>query len=615
LLAIENFKEVFRIKRNSSVFSVLNKTDELKLLLYIFLQLFLALLDVLGIVLIAALISLSLTNGITKNLQGLPLSILEFSGLLNQPLAKQIAILGTLIVILMILKTLMALFLIYKLNSFMSFRSAEFSVQLLQKLLSTSLREIQSRDTHTTVWTLTQGVIVIFSGVISRLVSIITDVLMIILILISMFFVSPFLAISSSLIFGSLGIFLFLGLRNRASEVGFRHWKLFNRSNQELHQIISSFREIYVKNRGYFLTNQAKRDRRELAQATASLNFLSSISKYSFEAVVTFGALSVAALQFTFFDSDTALVSLGVFLASSSRIAPGVLRIQTSAVDLKGSLGNAGSVLELIKELKDIEEMPYVSDEIETSYPNFVAEIKIHELTFTYPGAEKPVLKDISFDLLSKVKYALVGPSGAGKSTLVDVILGLREIDSGSVTISGVSPRLAISKWPGAIAYVPQDVALINGTIAENISFGYPSNGNNESFIHDAVLKAQLSGVINELPLGLDSPVGDRGEKLSGGQRQRLGIARALYTNPKLLILDEATSALDGKTEDQVASAILENPDLTVITIAHRVSTMMKADCLIYIDSGRVVTIDTFEAVRSLIPAFDEQIKLMGMKD
>jgi ABC-type multidrug transport system fused ATPase/permease subunit len=135
------------------------------------------------------------------------------------------------------------------------------------------------------------------------------------------------------------------------------------------------------------------------------------------------------------------------------------------------------------------------------------------------------------------------------------------------------------------------------------------------SLIHAAALKAQLSDVINGLPLGLDSPVGDRGAKLSGGQRQRLGIARALYTNPKLLILDEATSALDGKTEDQVASAILENSDLTVITIAHRVSTMMKADYLIYMDSGRVVTIDTFEAVQNLIPDFDEQIKLMGIKD
>jgi len=614
LLVVANFIEIFRAKQTISILSVLNLTDKLKLLCYIFLQFFLALLDILGVFLIAAVLSLSLGNGLAKE-NGMSLAIFEFSGLLNQPLANQVTILAVLIVVLLISKTIMALYLIKRLNRFMNFKSAEFSGYLLQKLLSTSLREIQSRDTYSTVWILTQGVIVIFSGVISRLVLIFTDLLMITLLITFMFFISPFLAISSAMVFGSLGLFLFLVLRNRASQAGLRQWRLLTKSNLEFHQVLSSFRETYVKNRGFFLTNNLKIDRIEFGQANAYLSYLPYLSKYSFEAAVTIGALLVATLQFAFSDLDTALVSLGVFLASSSRIAPAILRIQTSAVDLKGSIGHAGSVLELVKELKGVEEISHSSDEIETTYPNFVPEIKIHELTFTYPGTDGPALKDISFVLLPKKKYAVVGPSGSGKSTLVDVILGLWEVDSGILTISGVSPRLAISKWPGAIAYVPQDVTIINGTIAENISFGYPSNSNSISLIRAAALKAHLSDVIDELPLGLDSPVGDRGGKLSGGQRQRLGIARALYTDPKLLILDEATSALDGKTEDQVASSILENSELTVITIAHRVSTMMKADYLIYIDGGRVVTIDSFDAVRSLIPDFDSQVKFMGMKN
>lgn len=612
LRVVESFLEKFRTKQIFSVFSVLNRTDKLKLQIYIFVQFFLSLLDVLGVFLIAAVISLSLTNGLTTNPKGVSLSIFEFTGLLDLSLANQIAILGTFIVVLLISKTILALFSIKKLNGFMSFKSAEISGQLLQKLLSTSLREIQSRDIHSMVWGLTQGVIVIFSGVIARLVLIFTDLLMIAVMFTFMFFISPFLALSSAIVFGSLGLFLFLALRNRASHAGIRQWRLLNKSNQEFYQVLSAFREVHVKNRGYFLSNQIKKDRMEFAQANATLSFLPNLGKYSFEAAVTLGALLVATLQFAFSDSDTALVGLGVFLASSSRIAPGILRIQTSAVDLKGSLGSAGSVLELMKELKDIDEMQHVSDEIDAQYPDFIAQVSVKELTFMYPGTDTPVLRNLSFELLPRKKYAVVGPSGSGKSTLVDLILGLREVDSGSVTISGLTPRLAISKWPGAIAYVPQDVVIINGTIAENISFGYPVNNETLPRVKTSAVKAQLSDVINDLPLGLDSPVGDRGGKLSGGQRQRLGIARALFTSPKLLILDEATSALDGKTEDEVASAILGNSDLTVITIAHRISTMMKADYLIYIDAGRIVTIDTFEAVRSLIPDFDEQIKLMG---
>ena len=349
-----NFIEFFRNKQIFAVLSVLNLTDKLKLLSYIFLQFFLALLDILGVFLIAAAVSIALGNGLAKDDSGMSFAIFEFSGLLNKPLANQITILGALIVVLLILKTTMALYLIKRLNRFMNFKSAEFSGQLVQKLFSTSLREIQARDTHATVWMLTQGVIVIFSGVISRLVLIFADLLMITLMILFMFFISPFLAISTTLVFGSLGLFLFFILRNRASQAGFRQWKLLNKSNLEFYQVLSSFRETYVKNRGFFLTNQLKSDRLEFGQANAYLSYLPYLSKYSFEAAVTLGALLVAALQFAFSDLGTALVSLGVFLASSSRIAPAILRIQTSAVDLKGSLGNAGSVLELINELKGV---------------------------------------------------------------------------------------------------------------------------------------------------------------------------------------------------------------------------------------------------------------------
>jgi ABC-type multidrug transport system fused ATPase/permease subunit len=170
------------------------------------------------------------------------------------------------------------------------------------------------------------------------------------------------------------------------------------------------------------------------------------------------------------------------------------------------------------------------------------------------------------------------------------------------------------ARWPGAIAYVPQDVAMSSGTIKENITLGFPDNSEDQTLIDDALRLAQLSDFITSLPQGLDTQVGERGTKLSGGQRQRLGIARAMFTKPKLLVLDEATSALDGQTESDISSSILElKGTTTVVMIAHRLSTVRFADKVIYIDEGKILAQGTFDEVREEVPNFEKQAKLMGL--
>jgi ABC-type multidrug transport system fused ATPase/permease subunit len=209
---------------------------------------------------------------------------------------------------------------------------------------------------------------------------------------------------------------------------------------------------------------------------------------------------------------------------------------------------------------------------------------------------------------------AIVGPSGAGKTSLIDALLGVSMPSEGVIKISGLSSSEAISKWPGAIAYVPQDINISNGTIAYNVGLGYQLSEISESEIWSALETAQLADFVRNLPLGLQTPVGDRGSKLSGGQRQRLGIARALLSNPKLLVLDEATSALDGKSELDVSDAINAlKGSMSVVLIAHRLSTVRNADLVVYLDKGRLVTSGSFDEVRKRVPDFDHQAKLMGI--
>jgi ABC-type multidrug transport system fused ATPase/permease subunit len=209
---------------------------------------------------------------------------------------------------------------------------------------------------------------------------------------------------------------------------------------------------------------------------------------------------------------------------------------------------------------------------------------------------------------------AVVGSTGAGKTTAIDLILGLLEPENGSVLISGMKPQDAIVRWPGAISYVPQDVVISNGTIRENVGLGYKSEFVSEELVWDAIKAAQLESYVNSLPLGSDTQVGERGTRMSGGQRQRLGIARALFTKPKLLVLDEATSALDGETEAAISKAIQDlRGSVTVIMIAHRLSTVRNADSIIYMNEGQIKSIGTFEEVRAAVPDFDRQAKLMGL--
>jgi ABC-type bacteriocin/lantibiotic exporter with double-glycine peptidase domain len=217
----------------------------------------------------------------------------------------------------------------------------------------------------------------------------------------------------------------------------------------------------------------------------------------------------------------------------------------------------------------------------------------------------------IDFTINAGSRIAIVGPSGSGKSTLADILLGVVEPATGLIQIAGMSPREAIRRWPGGISYVPQKSNAVRGNIKENV---YLESALSElaSFYFEKGLKA--SELVEVFDLSGESNLGDSGSKLSGGQLQRLGIARALFTNPKLIVLDEATSALDGATEFRVSEAIQElEQQTTVVVIAHRLSTVRHSDLVIYLDKGRIVASGSFETVRKLVPDFDKQAELMGL--
>ena len=594
--------------------SLLTISDRTKLIAYVLAQLVLSILDVMGIALLALLVSLGTNSTSILESSGFLFAAFRSSGALDISLGNLVVLIGIASILILIARTLLSLLALQRVTKFLSYRSSVTTGVLIQKVFSRSLTQLQSRSIHLNVSILTGGVNRLYFNIILRSLMMITDSMMIFVMILALFLFNPFIAFLSTVIFGSVGIILYFVMQKRASLSSKLQWELTVKSNEDIFQVLSTFRETFVKNRLFYFGAQIKKTRLEIAHSQALLNYLPLISKYAFETVVTVSAILIALLEFRFGDSKTAIASLAIFLGAATRIAPAALRIQQSAIDLKAGIHGIEPVIEFMEELHLVNVIPYTDDELDTSHAGFFPSIKLQNVVFSYPGSDRPALNDVSLELEANKVYAVVGPSGGGKSTLIDLMLGLLEPVSGTVQISGMRPREAMQKWQGAIGYVPQDVVIINSSIAENIHLGYPANDQTSKLVTEALAHAQLTELIYELPNGVDSQVGDRGSKLSGGQRQRLGIARALFSKPKLLILDEATSSLDGLTEENVASSIFQSADITVLTIAHRLSTIEKADYIIYLNAGRVECVGTFEEVRGLVADFETQISLMGPK-
>ena len=465
-----------------------------------------------------------------------------------------------------------------------------------------------------TLFSVTTGVTTVTNGVLGVAVALVSDGSLLLVMSVGLFIVDPLMALSTFLVFLCIGFLMYRLLHQRANTLGRKSADLSVKSNEKVFEVLNSYRESVVRNRRNFYAREIGKLRLEMANTDAELSFMPNISKYVIETTVVLGALIISGVQFGLRDAAHAVATLAVFLAAGSRIAPAVLRLQQGALAIRSNLGSARLTLELIDSLGESKPSEEVSDNLELVHSGFVGSIEISNVSFKYPLATETALNGIDLRIKEGSTVALVGPSGAGKTSIVDVLLGVLSPDSGKVLISGLEPSATVSRWPGAISYVPQDVIVTNGSIRENVSLGFPVSVATDELVMDALKLAQADDFVSALPMGMDTSVGDRGTKLSGGQRQRIGIARALFTRPKLLVLDEATSSLDGQTESDISQAIQGlKGSVTVVMIAHRLATVLNADQVIYMDKGRIIAQGTFEEVRRAVPDFDAQAKLMGL--
>jgi ABC-type multidrug transport system fused ATPase/permease subunit len=303
-----------------------------------------------------------------------------------------------------------------------------------------------------------------------------------------------------------------------------------------------------------------------------------------------------------------------LFLTAATRMLPAVGPLQGSLNQISNYSGQVERFHEFKKWLDAQEVVTSTNIEKISSSSNLKFDIECTKLSFKYPKTNNRSLDNISFKSKHGNNLAIVGTSGAGKTTLADAILGLLIPDKGEILLGGRTPLQIRNSFPGSMSYVSQDVALLDGTIKENVSLGLPENLIDLAKVEKALRRAHIWDFVQSLPDKLNSVVGERGTRLSGGQRQRIGIARALYSEPLLLVLDEATSALDAETEAAITDMLKElHGEVTVIAIAHRLSTVQHSDLVLFLRDGVLVDQGKFGELVAKHPDLARQASLLGM--
>jgi len=598
----------------SRAIKVLSPADRRKITGVTILQIFMGGLDLLGVAAVGLLGALSV-SGLQSNVPGDRLgAALRILQIQDSTFQTQALILGISAVVLLVGRTILSIFFTRRILFFLSRRGAKISADLISSLLSQPLLLVQSRTTQETVYAVTTGVERIVLQVLATGVVWIADLSLLIIMIVGLLVIDPITAVATFLVFSLIAYFLYRFMHTRAGDLGNESSSLNIRSNERIVEVFASYRESVVRNRRDYYAREFGKLRFLLANSSAEVAFLPYVSKYVIETTVVVAAVLIGAVQFSLQDASHAIATLAIFLAAGTRIAPAILRLQQGSIYIKNGLGLSAPTFDLIDSLGNAPMVENVDDTVDSIHEGFISEIVVENVTLTYPDKRVPAIEDVSFTIPAGSSIAFVGPSGAGKTTIIDILLGVLNPDSGKVLISGLPPLLAIAKWPGAASYVPQDVVISAGTIRENIALGYPIGEASNELVLGALKVAHLDGFVSGLPDGIDTQVGERGARISGGQRQRLGIARAMFTRPHLLVLDEATSSLDGETEANISDAIHSlRGSTTVVIIAHRLSTVRNADRVVYLSEGKILATGTFDEVRKAVPDFDLQAKIMGL--
>ena len=378
-----------------------------------------------------------------------------------------------------------------------------------------------------------------------------------------------------------------------------------------IQQALTAVKEVKVRGAEDYFADEVRELRTGLVPAFRTMTLIGVTPRYVLELAMVGAAAIIAVVAFSTESVAVATATLAVFLAGGFRVLGPLNKVIFGVAQARAAIP---AVEQMRSDLATVAVDDEAHDGPENEQLLLRPCITVDEVSFAYvPGI--PVLSGVSFEILQGESVGLVGGSGAGKSTLLDLLLGLLTPDAGEISIDDWPIQTVRRHWQHMIGYVPQSIALFDDTVAANVALGIPPGEVDEGQLWHALAVAQLDDVVRGLSGGVHHMIGESGVQLSGGQRQRLGVARAMYHDPKVLMFDEATSALDNETEFKLTEVLDEfRGQLTTITIAHRLSTVRRCDRLLYLEQGRLVAHGSFSEISESIPGFARMVELSTVR-
>ena len=505
-----------------------------------------------------------------------------------------ILMLGSLIA-LYVIKNTYLLFLTYVQNTFVTRNRNRMISRVMREFLSRPYEEYLGADIPT-VFRLTDSDIPNAFQLILVLIQMVTEIVVAVSLCIVLVVVSPVMSFFILCIFLGMTLMITKVLKPRLNAIGHKNQMIQSRIAKWRIQSIYGLKDVKVLHREEFFVRNYYESGAIGADVARNYAVFNNLPRLLIETIFMAAMLLFIMLYMLRGGNIGILIpQLSAFAVAAMRVMPGTNRINTYLSEIAYAQPCLDYLYENLTSNMKADVNGSVTGLTEAAQPELQStklqdKIVLDHITYAYPNTEKNIFTDAHMEVKKGQSVGIMGPSGAGKSTIVDILLGLLHVQEGSITCDGVNIFDNYGYWLSKIGYIPQSIYLIDESIRDNIAFGIDADRIDDKRIWDVLEEAQLKEFVKELPEGLDTTIGDRGVRISGGQRQRLGIARALYHDPEILVFDEATSALDSDTEKAVMDAINSfHGRKTMVIIAHRLNTIAKCDVIYKVDGEKIV--------------------------
>lgn len=504
--------------------------------------------------------------------------------------------LGALIAV-FVFKNVYLLFLTYVQNTFVTRNRNRMISRVMREFLNRPYEDYLGADIPT-VFRLTDSDIPNAFQLILVLIQMTTEIVVAVLICIVLVWVSPLISIGCGVLFLGMTLMITRVLKPRLNAIGRKNQAIQSRIAKWRIQSIYGLKDVKVLHREEFFVRNYYESGAVGANVARNYAVMNNTPRLLIETIFIAAMLSFI-LIYMLQDGDITVLmpQLMAFAAAAIRVMPATNRINTYLSEIAYAQPCLDYLYENLTESMKSDVNGSVTGltgiKKEEGEPLTLTDrIVLDHISYAYPNTDKPIFIDAHMEVKKGQSVGIMGPSGAGKSTIVDILLGLLHVQKGTITCDGRDIFDNYSSWLAKIGYIPQSIYLIDESIRDNIAFGIDADKIDDKRIWEVLEEAQLKSFVEELPEGLDTTIGDRGVRISGGQRQRLGIARALYHNPEILVFDEATSALDGDTEAAVMEAVNSfHGRKTMVIIAHRLNTIAKCDMIYKVENGTIETV------------------------